>query len=162
LSSVQARGSLSCFPTRGNRSPFFADWPIYRVSDRKQATLDIAHIMDRVKRYADKPFDLIQRNLKHFECGYLDLGVFKRRMGLIQTGCVVMHSGPIQDFQYGAIETIPIGIAVIPDPQWPVTTFVAAGHRWDLCSVSKGICDEPRAAHGRTRNSLGGPDTRPE
>jgi hypothetical protein len=131
------------FSTAGEPVAFFADWPTYRRGSRQQETLDIEGIRERVRNYADKSRHLIARNLTSFECGYVDLGVFKRRMGLIQTGCLAVHRGPIGDFHYGAIETIPIGVAVVPDPQWPVTGFVVKGRRWDPCKVSKEICDEP-------------------
>jgi hypothetical protein len=141
---------------------FLADWPIYRRSNRAQATLDINGIRDRILNYADKPRDLIQRNLTQFECGYVDLGVFKRRMGTIQSGCVGLHRGDIEDFRYGAIETIPIGVTVVPDPDWPVTTFIAAGDRWDPCRISKMVCNEPPPTAAPAERSLGGPDTRRE
>jgi hypothetical protein len=118
--------------------------------------------MERITNYADNPRDLIQRNLKQFECGYVDLGVFKRRMGTIQPGCVALHRGDIDDFSYGATETIPIGVTVVLDPDWPVTTFIASSDRWDPCRISKTVCDEPPPPPNPTDKSLGGPDTRRE
>jgi hypothetical protein len=136
------------FSNDGEPVAFFADWPQYRVSDQTQATLDISDIKNRLKNYADKPFELIQRNLKHFECGYVDLGVFRRSMGLIQTGCLAVHSGQIQEFEYGAIEAIPIGVTVVSDAQWPVTRSVASHSRWNACSISSVACKEPQPAAG--------------
>lgn len=135
------------FSNAGEPVAFFADWPAYRRSDRRQPTLPTAGINDRVRKYADKSPDLIARNLHRFECGYVDLGVFKRSIGVIQTGCLVTHRGPTGDFQYAAIETIPIGVTVLSDPDWPVTEFVAAGRPWKSCKTSKDTCDEPHHAH---------------
>jgi hypothetical protein len=75
---------------------------------------------------------------------------------------ISVHRGDIEDFRYGAIETIPIGVAVVPDPDWPVTTFIAAGDRWDPCRISKMVCNEPPPTAGPADKSLGGPDTRRE
>jgi hypothetical protein len=143
------------FSAAGEPVAFFADWPTYRVSDRTQRTLDVSSIADRIKSYADKPRDLIERNVKYFECGYVDLGVFKRGADVIQSGCVIMHSGAIDDFHYGAVETVPIGVPVVPDPQRPVTTFISGGHRWDPCPVSKATCAEPRSTPAGGGRSLG-------
>jgi hypothetical protein len=137
------------FSAAGEPVAFFADWPAYRVSDRRQATLGIAAIGDRIVKYADKPRELIEQNRTRFECGYVDLGVFKRRMGLIQAGCMLFHSGSIGTVPYGAIETIPIGVSVLSDPQWPVTRFVASGRHWDPCKASKDLCDAPHPARPR-------------
>ena len=131
------------FSRVGEPVAFFADWPTYRRTSREQETLDIDGIRHRVRRYADKSQHLIARNLTSFECGYLDLGVFKRQTGIIQTGCLAVHRGPIGAFHYGAIETIPIGVAVVSDPQWPVTRFIATGRRWNPCKAGKEVCDEP-------------------
>jgi hypothetical protein len=135
------------FSNAGDPVAFFADWPAYRRSDRRQPTLPIESINDRVRKYADTSPDLVARNLDRFECGHVDLGVFKRRMGVVQTGCLVTHRGSTGDFQYAAIETIPIGVTVLSDPDWPVTGFVAAGRPWKPCKTSKDTCDEPHRAH---------------
>jgi hypothetical protein len=132
------------FTNRGTAIAFNVDWPTYRVLRQQQETLDIAGVRNRIASYADKP-ELIEPNMRRFECGYVDLGVFKRQGAVIQAGCVVHHSGTSSEgFTYAHVETVPIGARVIPDPAWPVTGFVAAGRRWDPCRVSRQVCQEPQ------------------
>lgn len=144
------------FSNRGEPVGFYIDWPTYRVSQATQATLGINDVLDRISRYADNPLGLIQTNSNRFECGYVDLGVFKRKGAPIQTGCLAHHDGPLtsplmDDLIYASIEVIPIGVRVVPDPAWPVTSFIAAGRPWDICQTSKKICAEPRAPWDRRR-----------
>lgn len=133
------------FNKRSEPVGFDADWPSYLPAVQRQATLPIGLVMDRVAAYSDNDLLLIQRNTRRFECGYVDLGVFKRGLSLLQAGCFVHHEGSLTDpdFGYASVEVIPIGVDVLPDPSWPVTRFVAAGLPWDPCSASPKACRSP-------------------
>jgi hypothetical protein len=139
------------FSNSGEPVAFDVDWPIYRRSERRQDTLDITDVRRRLALYGDAPVDRIERNTTRFECGYVDQGVHKRAMGLVQMGCMVHHNGlEAEGTRYAAVEVIPIGQSVVPDAQWPVTAFIAEGRPWDRCAASPSSCAVPPAQRPRT------------
>jgi hypothetical protein len=132
------------FSNTGEPVGFDVDWPAYKVSERRQDTLDIDAVRKRLGSYGDAPLERVDKNMSRFECGYVDMGVYKRAMGLLQTGCFVHHDGPSTDgARYAAVEAIPIGEPVVSDAQWPVTGFIAAGRPWDRCAAQPSSCALP-------------------
>jgi hypothetical protein len=133
---------------RGEPAGFDVDWPEYAVSTESQGTLPLGAYWDRVARYADSALPRIEANLDRFECGYIDLGAHKRKGARIQSGCFLHHTGPLRsgDGIYASVEVIPLGLDVVPDPGWPVTSFIADGLPWDLCRAVPRACEEPPSA----------------
>ena len=110
------------FSNTGEPVGFDVDWPEYRVTAQRQATLSVAGVRDRMARFADHPLEQIERDLSRFECGYVDLGVHKRGDTAIQTGCTAFHDGrTAEGLRHAFIEVLPIGMPVVTDPAWPVT-----------------------------------------
>lgn len=131
---------------RGEVVGFDVDWPTYVVSSQLQETLGIDGFLSRMADYANSPLEQIERNLSHFECGYVDLGAQRRGRAPVQAGCAVLHDGPLPDgTTYASTEVIPLGVVVEADPSWPVTSFVRDGRRWDLCAAFPSACLEPTA-----------------
>ena len=133
------------FSNAGDPIGFDVDWPTYRLSEKRQDTLDIADVRRRLEAYGDAPIERVDKNMSRFECGYVDQGVYKRAMGVLQTGCMVHHDGRSAEdgTRYAAVEMIPIGKTVVSDAQWPVTGFIAAGRPWDRCVASPLSCTVP-------------------
>jgi hypothetical protein len=125
------------FSNRGEPMGFFADWPAYDVVGPAKPTLDIAGVRELLARHGSHPLDTIERNMRQFQCGYMDLGLGKRGRAPVQAGCVVQHAGPLPDgdgeLHYGSLESVPISTEMVEDPDWPVTGCIATGKPGNDC-----------------------------
>lgn len=134
------------FSNVGEPVGFDVDWPTYQVTRTAQKTLALGQVWKRLFAYANSPQDLIEKNLSHFECGYVDLGGRKRGTAMLQAGCFALHDGLLgDDLKYASLEVIPIGQKVVSDKMWPVTQAIVSKKPWDPCKASKTACVEPPA-----------------
>ncbi len=123
------------FDNLGNLVSLEGDWPRYQVATGgpKQEVLPWAELKERVERVS-VPLDVINgTRVRHFECGYVDLGA-RRRGGPIQAGCLLSYvrtrtseKNPDMQINAGFLEFIPAGRKVMADKHWPLAQTLASG-----------------------------------
>jgi hypothetical protein len=145
------------FSGRGEPIGFDVDWPLYTVLSRTQTTLPIDGVWERFYAYADSPGEHLAEP-QRFECGYVDLGVFKRQGSLLQAGCAGFYEGTSKDGEgettWATIEVIPVGVQVYRDAHWPVTGFVREQLPWDLCQALPESCKAQPTSERKPREEL--------
>ena len=123
------------FDNLGNLVSLEGDWPRYQVAadDSKQEVLPWAELKERVERVS-VPLDVTNgTQVRHFECGYVDLGA-QRQGGPIQAGCLISYvrtqtfeQDPDMKINAGFLEFIPAGREVMADKHWPLAQTLASG-----------------------------------
>ncbi|MBK1723101.1 hypothetical protein [Thiocystis violacea] len=120
------------FANDGEAVGFDYDWPSYGVSKRVQRILPLDQIRQRGNDYASFKSDDPDVQVRHFECGYVDLGARKRDpAALVQGGClqqaarktIVDPALNAKDDKSGYllsanIDYLPAGEEVQPDAMW--------------------------------------------
>jgi len=103
---------------------FDYDWPELAVSGEGQAVLPVSGINERASALSRMRMKNNSVRIKHFECGYADLGA-RQGAGTLQAACSVQYVGTSvsgaagQSVSAGQADLVPAGVQVLPDRGWP-------------------------------------------
>jgi hypothetical protein len=126
------------FANDGTVVAFDFDWPELAGAGEEQEVLPLSGINERASALSSLRMKSATVKIKHFECGYADLGA-RRGSGVLQAACQVQYVGTKlaaagQSVSAGQADLVPAGVNVLADRGWPEAQALCVGG--DSCKGS--------------------------